>query len=947
MNYNDDLSEFRRLHNEMVNQPEDRELEAAADLIIRRHYNDRDFMLEAIKTDPNVVDQLDSGLKSDPSFIAEIVRNNPDFNWNDYGIDTSLAEESRLEGLLDKASTIPTDSAINTLNNNNTQGEQSMDDIIREQTEAMYDTRDEMIQDYLNQNQAQPEVSNTVEAPVAAPVEPTPVPEEVKVQDVDNTDTADLSASITDFTSYLKDGIGKIEEINENLNQVVFPETHLENYFSLEDYFKAEKNLPFGDKNFADLTNEEKSNLTFLYRRDMENDRNKIISMIKDKYNNQKNSFVNAISSKTKQVSRLVENFVHEMTSKKESAEMKLKWALQDFEELENERKTPTTSFERAQEILDLERKLQKEIDSYRSSISNYAGLIGLGKSYGELAADISARVADGKLELNDQLKELDSIYETLQNPDKVKEFAETSRAKVGEPEPVVETPVVEEPIPEPEVKEEPVKEEEPEKAEEPEAKEEDKEEDKEETKEPVKEEKVEPKKEEEDNRVFTPEAPGINLDPRKVTRPEAKAVIASRRSFNRTAMTVPVAIGLGLALISTSPVSTLTVPLGLAFGAMAGGNAILTKALHDKLQEYFLKRKLDQLAANYDAEVVYDYENHEAHFGFYDEKEDKYKIIKDYSDLEKRLERILKEEGSLAPNFEAAELGNKYAAQFKKLSRGGDLMSSDIESILTPLFDRVGGVTPAVPIATQIIEPAIEQGRKFFGKKKEQFLNLISNKEKYNLNEEQIERIEKDAELADQVVNRGVFKGSNVVRKASELKDKLMNSRFVADLRNRNDEEFFEDEFEEKLENQRPEEDKQIVEEQNIDEEFAPEVPIEEAPVEEAPVVETPVQVIEEDRQKEIGDSLYEDDLAKESAELQNDEVIDVEKTNTYDPKVSYDEYNRWIDSLRNSESELDELHVRIGLDENLSEAEKQALQSKIEFMVSPTKVEDTGRSL
>ena len=66
----------------------------------------------------------------------------------------------------------------------------------------------------------------------------------------------------------------------------------------------------------------------------------------------------------------------------------------------------------------------------------------------------------------------------------------------------------------------------------------------------------------------------------------------------------------------------------------------------------------------------------------------------------------------------------------------------------------------------------------------------------------------------------------------------------------------------------------------------------------------------------------------------------------NEYNPNVSYDEYNRWIDSLRNSESELDALHVSIGQDENLSEAEKQALQSKIEFMVSSTKTEDTGRS-
>lgn len=942
MNYNDDLSEFRRLHDEMVNQPENRELEAAADLIIRRHYNDRDFMLEAIKTDPNVVEQLDPELKNDSSFIAEIVKNNPNFNWKGYGIDTSLAEESRLEGLLDNASTIPTDSAINTLKSNNTQGEQSMDDIIREQTEAMYDTRDEMIQDYLNQNQSQPDVSNTVEAPVASPVEPTPEPEKIELKDIDNTDVADLLSSITDFDSYLKDGVKNIEEINENLNQIVFPEAHLENYLSLEEYFNAEKNLPFGDKKFADLTDAEKNNLLFLYNRDMQYDRNKIISIIKNKYTNQKNAFVDAINTKTKQASRLVENFIFEMTRKKESLEMKIKWALEDIEQLENERKTPTTSFERAQEILEQVRNIQKEIDKNNALISNYNGLISLGNSYGDLSKDINGRVAEGKLDLEDKLKELDGIYDTINNARKQEE-AVVNNAPVAEevvatpapiPEPVQEPEAKEEPEVKEEAKEEPAKEEpvvEEQKQEEPEVVEPSKVEN-------VTEKDNEGKKENE----YTNEAPGINFDPNRVARPEAKKIIAFRKAFNKTALEVPIAIGVGLALISTSPVSTLTVPLGLLYGAMAGGNVMLTKALHDKLQEFFLKRKVNKFAENFNSEVIYDYKNHEACFGYFDEEEKKYKVIDKFDGLVSRLAEKLEKEGSTNAEEEAREMAIESARKFKVFANGRDLTQNNLTGVLTPLFDRIGGVAVAESIPKQTFDQAREQGTKFFEKKKEQFLDLIKDRDKYKLSVDQVERIQTDADLADEVVHRKGFKGSEVVRKATELKNKLAEKFDRFFINEAYDEEFYDDyEDDEELENQRSEEVKQIVEEQNIDEEFAPEVPTEEAPVE-----ETPVQVTEEDRQREVEAALFEDDLAKESAELQNDEVIDVENTNTYNPNVSYDEYNRWIDSLRNSESELDALHVSIGQDENLSEAEKQALQSKIEFMVSSTKTEDTGRS-
>ena len=622
-------------------------------------------------------------------------------------------------------------------------------------------------------------------------------PEEVVIKDIDNTDVADLLSSIDDYSSYITDNVSKIEEFNQNLDQIIFPETHLENYLSLEEYYKVEKNLPFGDKKFEDLTDEERNNVAFLYRRDMQFDRNKIINIIRDKYQNHRNEFVNNIAAKTKQTSRLVESFVHEMNSKKEALELKVKWALEDMESLERERTTVGTSFERAQEILEEQRKLQKEIDNNKALISNYNGLISLGNSYGTLASTINAKIADNKLDLTNDLKDLNSIYDTIKKARKNADVVE-SKAAVEEPtvSETIEAPVEEE-VKE-ETKEAPVEE----------PKEEVQEEKKEETPEnlqtvenppavveqPVKEEESEIEMPEEKTTVekpgFETKGPGSNGNIHRVTADGARKRIANKRRCLKEAALAGATFGAfqfgTLAAAALFPAGVpLAIVSGLVFGGVAPtlGIAGVTK-LMDTIKVHALNWKMASMANRFGLETFYDYDNQKMYFGKY--VDSKLTPINKKEDVLKSIEGLLGKEN-------AEEIYTRYVNSFNKMINKDQYVTQgkSFESLLESnnlgeVYNRFGGIKVAKKsidmdaLNDADIDMSISASKKSLDANIKKLQELLKNKEKYNLSDTVKQLVEEAIDRETKIVN---YKTS-----PEKLKEAAINkvSSKLGDIKNR-----------------------------------------------------------------------------------------------------------------------------------------------------------------
>jgi len=623
-------------------------------------------------------------------------------------------------------------------------------------------------------------------------------PEEVVIKDIDNTDVADLLSSIDDYSSYITDNVSKIEEFNQNLDQIIFPETHLENYLSLEEYYKVEKNLPFGDKKFEDLTDEERNNVAFLYRRDMQFDRNKIINIIRDKYQNHRNEFVNNIAAKTKQTSRLVESFVHEMNSKKEALELKVKWALEDMESLERERTTVGTSFERAQEILEEQRKLQKEIDNNKALISNYNGLISLGNSYGTLSSTINAKVADNKLDLTNDLKDLNSIYDTIKNARKNADVVET-KATVEEEPTVSET--IEAPVQE-EVKEEekeaPVEE----------PKEEVVEEKKEETPEnlqtvenppavveqPEKEEIEMPEEKTTDNRPeFETMGPGSNENIHRVTADGARKRIANkRRCLKEAALAGGVFGAFQFGTLAAAALFPAGVPLAIIAGAI-GGAALPAAAiagvtkLTDTIKVHALNWKMASMANRFGLETFYDYDNEKMYFGKYVDS----KLIP----ISKK-EDILKSIEGLVGKDNSEEIYERYVNSFNKMINKDQYVTQgkSFESLLESnnlgeVYNRFGGIKVAQDsigeekLNNADIDMGISASKATLDANIKKLQELLNNKEKFNLSDtvKQLveEAIDKETKILNYKNNPDKIKEDAIKMVSSKLGD-IKNSVLV-----------------------------------------------------------------------------------------------------------------------------------------------------------------------
>lgn len=680
-------------------------------------------------------------------------------------------------------------------------------------------------------------------------------PEEVVIKDIDNTDVADLLSSIDDYSSYITDNVSKIEEFNQNLDQIIFPETHLENYLSLEEYYKVEKNLPFGDKKFEDLTDEERNNVAFLYRRDMQFDRNKIINIIRDKYQNHKNEFVNNIAAKTKQTSRLVESFVHEMNSKKEALELKVKWALEDMESLERERTTVGTSFERAQEILEEQRKLQKEIDNNKALISNYNGLISLGNSYGTLASTINSKIADNKLDLTNDLKDLNSIYDTIKNARKNADVVETKAAIEEEPtvSETIEAPVEEE------VKEE------TQEAPAEESKEEAQEEKKEETPEnlqtienppavveqPVKEEESEIEMPEEKTTVekpgFETKGPGSNGNIHRVTADGARKRIANKRrclkeaalaggvfgafQFGTLAAVGLFTPGIGIPLaVLAGTIGGATFGAGLPAAAIAG----VTK-LTDTIKVHALNWKMASMANRFGLETFYDYDNQKMYFGKY--VDSKLTPISKKEDILKSIEALLKEENpdkykedpekkekeeeskknengeeSKKSGIEkdASDIYKRYVNSFNKMINKDQYVTQgkSFESLLESnnlgeVYNRFGGIKVADDLIDRKhlndadIDMGISASKKVLDENIKKLKALLENKEKYNLSDtvKQLveEAIDRETKILNYKKNPETLKEAAISKVSTKLGD--IKNRVLVGFGVKNNTEVFTDE--------------------------------------------------------------------------------------------------------------------------------------------------------
>ncbi len=441
---------------------------------------------------------------------------------------------------------------------------------------------------------------------------------------------------------------------------------------------------------------------------------------------------------------------------------------------------------------------------------------------------------------------------------------------------------------------------------------------------------------------ILTTEQPGLNFVKKNVDRSQAKAVIDFRRAFNRRAVVVPLLVGAGIGLISTSPVSVITLPVGAALGAIAGGNIIVTKTIHDKLQEYFLKRDLDKFASHYDAEVVFKYATHEAFLAAPNpDKQGEFIKITRFDQLQDRLIDKMLKEGFTKEDIEKAT--EKYRKEFARISKGTDITKASLETSITALFDRIGGITPKMSLPEQ----TIMQGKEYYEKVANKLRSVLINQDKYQLTPEQISKISSDADLASEISKRSVFKGAKVVQALSDLKDKAINNRVTEFFRNRDEDIYFDEEDDEqRLEDQRSEDVQKIVEGQNIDEEFAPAVPVEEEPIEVKPEESAPVD------DNTLDDVLYENDLTNESEELQKDDAIDIKDqlpTGTFmsgsEDYTSPEEYEKWINENANDEDFLEALQVSIDTDVNLTDEQKQDLIGKIQNVDGPTK--DGGRPL
>ena len=820
---------------------------------------------------------------------------------------TNMNQEEYLDSLLNGANNIPQDSAINILGGT-----------VPSATNApTVETTDANTQ--------------SVDASTITTATENFNPEEVVIKDIDNTDVADLLSSIDDYSSYITDNVSKIEEFNQNLEQIIFPETHLENYLSLEEYYKVEKNLPFGDKKFEDLTDEERNNVAFLYKKDMQFDRNKIINIIRDKYQNHRNEFVNNIAAKTKQTSRLVESFVHEMNSKKEALELKVKWALEDMESLERERTTVGTSFERAQEILEEQRKLQKEIDNNKALISNYNGLISLGNSYGALASTINAKIADNKLDLTNDLKDLNSIYDTIKKARKNTDVVETKAAVEEDVKEETKEATIEE------IKEEVVeekKEETPENlqtVENPPAV----------VEQPVKEEVEQAKKDEEvkpieqepeivndpekidgptvmenpsqsvnnDEPNLTNKMPRSNYNSKKTNSNIARAVINKRKSGYLVSSVLPIVALSGIALLS-SPLSGFTLPIAFAAGAGLGAGNYIQRRVFEGLKDAALKRKLDKFAKNYDVEVVFDYDKQKAYFAKLD-SEGKYQIIRKYEELENRLiDKLVSEGNSKEEAFNKAyELNKDYLAKFNKLSGGIDLRKTPLDQAVTPVFDKIGGITSKKSLSTD--ERDYKRKREVYDNEVKRLYELLDKKHELNLTFAQIEKIESDLASAKKEAYKIAPAISKVGIKMNDIKDTIVNSKLVKNAADflKPDEDLF-DEYEKEYEEENLKNQKSEVEE-------------------EPTIVDGRIVNEEAIKESTFENTLNEDDLMKESEELQNDDVIvenpNITKSSENDEQLDNLEkkLNEFADDVRNDA--INDIQTK----ENLSEEDRQTLKS------------------
>lgn len=803
-------------------------------------------------------------------------------------------------------------------------------------------------------------------------------PEEVVIKDIDNTDVADLLSSIDDYSSYITDNVSKIEEFNQNLDQIIFPETHLENYLSLEEYYKVEKNLPFGDKKFEDLTDEERNNVAFLYRRDMQFDRNKIINIIRDKYQNHKNEFVNNIAAKTKQTSRLVESFVHEMNSKKEALELKVKWALEDMESLERERTTVGTSFERAQEILEEQRKLQKEIDNNKALISNYNGLISLGNSYGTLASTINAKVADNKLDLTNDLKDLNSIYDTIKNARKNADVVETKAAVEEEPtvSETIEAPVQEE-----------VKEEKEAPVEEP--KEEVVEEKKEETPEnlqtvenppavveqPVKEEESEIEMPEEKTTENKPEfetkGPGSNGNMHRVTADGARKKIANKRRCLKEAALAGATFGaFQFGTLAAAALFPTGVPLAIIAGAI-GGVALPTAAiagvtkLMDTIKVHALNWKMASMANRFGLETFYDYDNQKMYFGKY--VDSKLTPISKKEDVLKSIEALLKEQNpdkykeepekneneeeskKSGIKKDASDLYTRYVNSFNKMINKDQYVTQgkSFESLLESnnlgeVYNRFGGIKVAKDsikkdkLNDADIDMSISASKASLDENIKKLQDLLKDKEKYNLSDTVKQLVQEAIDSETKILN---YKNS-----PDKLRETAINkvSSKLGDIKNRvlvgfgvkNNTEVFTDEekVEDVVENTEVQTPVETTTVENIETQASVEATVENAET------QTPVEIVDSEEKTKI---LNEDPLEQETPVK--------EQTKAPVMQQNFDYSGSYAGTTTNMNHE-DEGFVQ-DFTENINELEKQkfVLEQNIESLTEEErkKLEDIDLQL
>ena len=298
---------------------------------------------------------------------------------------------------------------------------------------------------------------NAVQNPqpeVAAPVVEAAPQVDTQYDDVYNTVSGykeNVTPSVTRLGE-LNSILATVNDRYQDLDDFINPST-INNW--LEDYFKQETGLPYGDKDFNQLSNDELNQLRTLLTVDAQRNPNKLRGMVSKRFENERNSIISNIRNNNSQIRNTVEDFKAKQEANLTETNRLISRLNDQLNSLEVERTTVGTEYERAREILNQQEGIRKQLSDLNADSIKYSGLSILADNYLDTLSSVDEKLSSGNYDLNNDFMNLDEVSKHL-NEARNNDFTNFENI-VPIATPAVEAPVVEEPVVETPVVETPV----------------------------------------------------------------------------------------------------------------------------------------------------------------------------------------------------------------------------------------------------------------------------------------------------------------------------------------------------------------------------------------------------------------------------------------------------------------------------------------------------------